>query len=95
MFTNFSDRPEKVNTAGAIVKLGPVEMYEREAAALYQAGKYVVASRCVYQIHYSQAQQRYYASRVFCSDSMLTRRGRFHTLTGKEVNALIGYDLLN
>ena len=78
-----------------VVKLGPVEMYEHEAAAAYAAGKYLVTYKTVYQIHFSQAQGWHYATPVYSSTVPLAKRGRFHLLTGKEINTLIGHDLLN
>jgi hypothetical protein len=48
----------------------------------------------VYQPHYS-INAGYYASCVYTSRNNLTLQGRFFHFTGKEVNKIIGIELLN
>ena len=76
-----------------IVKIGNVELTTAEAARLYIEDKYIVTFSKVYSIEYSMAQKRYYGRVVYAYPGM-AKRGRFHALTAKEVNHLIGHPLL-
>ena len=60
----------------------------------YNKRKYIVAYRTVYQPHYS-INAGYYAIPIHYSvNGNLTQRGRFHHLDHKEVNHLLGFELV-
>ena len=77
-----------------IVKIGTVELTADEAFRLYENHKYIVTYSKIYQLFYSQAQQCVYGRPIYESPG-LARRGRFHTLTGAEINRLLGVQLVN
>lgn len=81
-----------------IVKVGNIELFEKDAETIYKSGKYIVSYKSVYSIHYS-SNGGYYSSRVYNvpykDDLPLTRRGRFITADAAQVNQLIGFRLLN
>lgn len=54
--------------------------------------KYICTSSAIYQIHYSQAQQRFYGSKLFSIG--LAGRGRYYALTAKEINDICKKPLL-
>ena len=60
----------------------------------YEAHKYIVCWRSVYQPFYSVAQGAYYARQVYNSSVNLVGRGRYIHATGDHVNRLIGIELL-
>lgn len=80
-----------------IHKIGSVELLEEDAARLYAEKKYIVTYSKIFQIMPpSKGFPLYHGHPVYTQNGGgLTRRGRFHALTGKEVNSLIGYNLLN
>ena len=78
-----------------VVKIGTVELFEDEAEKLYSSGKYIMTSSAVYQIFHSK-NAGYYGQRVhYKPHARYTRPGRFHTLTAKEINNVLGFTLLN
>ena len=82
-----------------IVKIGPVELSPDEAEKLYYSGeKYIVTFSRIYQIHYSQAQRRFYGQEIFRAmpgpGNNYARRGRFYAFTAEKVNSLLGFKLL-
>lgn len=82
-----------------MVKIGSVELTEREAFRLYEEHKYIVAYRRVFELHYSAVQGRVYGTRVYevplTEKGGLTRRGRFFAMGAEEVNHLLGFRLVN
>lgn len=74
--------------------IGGVELLREEAEMMYSQKLYIVAYTGVYQILFSQAQDRYYGQRVY-RETGLSRKGRFYTMTAPQVNELIGEDLLD
>ena len=60
----------------------------------YEAHKYIVCYRSVYQPFYSEAQGSYYAKQIYSSSVNLVGRGRYIHATGDHVNRLIGNELL-
>ena len=76
-----------------IYTIGRTEITESDAWKIYEAGKYILNYSGVWQICYSQAQRRFYGMNVYNHKGM-ARRGRFYTLTGAEVNRLVGFNLL-
>ena len=83
-------------------KVGPVELWKEDAEKLYNEGKYILTNSAVYQICYSPNYDNgnYYGLRL--DESVLykprggyCRPGRFHALTAKEINNVLGFTLLN
>ena len=77
-----------------VLKIGPVELYKTDAEKLYNDGKrYLVTYSAIYQINFSQAQNKYYGSVLFRPASKTehyTRRGRFFAYSASDVNNLLG-----
>lgn len=60
----------------------------------YNSRKYIVAYRTVYQPHYS-INAGYYAMPIYYNTTgNMTQRGRFYHLDNKEVNRLVGFELV-
>ena len=81
-----------------IIRIGNVELSPGEAEKLYYSGeKYIVTFSRIYQIHYSQAQRRFYGQEIFRAmpGNNYARRGRFYAYDAKGVNWLLGYKFLN
>lgn len=76
-----------------IFKIGPVELTEEEVQEFYAEKKYICTYSAIYQIMYSQAQKRFYGSKLFSMG--LAGRGSFYALTAKEINRHFQKDLLN
>ena len=76
-----------------IVKIGNVELYESDALKLYQSGRYIVTYSRIYQLFYSAAQKRVYGTEIYYQKG-LCKRGRFHTLTGSDINKLVKMKLV-
>lgn len=74
--------------------IGGVEPLREEVEMMYSQKLYIVAYTGVYQISFSQAQDRCHGQRVY-SERGLSRKGRFYTMTAPQVNELIGKDLLD
>ena len=72
------------------------EKKSRDIKKAYHDKKYIVTSNAIYQPYYSEAQQQYYANKVYQTKKgeNLTLRGRFFHFTGEEVNKLLGVELL-
>ena len=70
------------------------EKTSRDIEKAYENKKYIVTYKSVYQPFYS-VNAGYYANKVYTSKGNMTRAGRFFHMTGKEVNHLIGIELLN
>lgn len=81
-----------------IVKIGPVELYVEDVQKMLEENKYIVTYTKIYQIHFSQAQNRFYGSCIYTYDRKggpgMTRRGRFYALPAAEVNRLVGCNLI-
>ena len=80
-----------------IIKIGSVELTRAEAEKFCQEGKYIVACRRIYALHYSTAQQCVYGSQIYYEQGALplTRRGRFIVFSAADVNKLVGTALVN
>lgn len=74
-------------------KIGGVELTEKEVAKIYESNKYIVSYSGVYQICYSNAQQRYTYIHIIRYKGIVSR-GRFHVLTGKQINDILGKEIL-
>lgn len=78
-----------------IIRIGPVEFYREDLEKLYVEKKYILTSTAVYQIMFSTAQNQFYGHRVYHqSGARFLRPGRFMDMTGKQINNLLGFDLL-
>lgn len=79
-----------------IIKIGKVELTEAEAEKICQAGKYIIAYRRIYALHYSTAQKRVYGREIYCKRDGLpiTKRGRFIVCSPTDVNRLVGSKLV-
>lgn len=74
--------------------IGGVEPLREEVEMTYSQKLYIVAYTGVYQISFSQAQDRYHGQRVY-SERGPSRKGKFYAMTAPQVNELIGKDLLD
>lgn len=75
-----------------IVKIGSVELTEEEVKALYEAKKYICTYSGVYQIFYNENYG--FSGQLIIHYKNLARRGRFYSLTAKEINKIIGKSIL-
>lgn len=66
----------------------------RNIPLAYINKKYIVTGNKVFQPFYS-INAGYYAQCVYTAKSNITRPGRFFHFAGKEVNRIIGIELLN
>ena len=86
---------EEMANDNEIIKIGPVELTNKEARAIYLSdAHYLVTYSKIYDVKYSQAQKRYYGTVVFQTSKKgenYARRGRFYRYTAAEVNWLLGY----
>ena len=76
-----------------IIKIGSVELTPDEAYQLYEQKKYIVTYSKIYQLFYSQAQKTVYGQQIYYCKGM-ARPGRFYVMTDKDVNRLVGYELV-
>ena len=79
------------------IKIGSVELTRTETEKFCQEGKYIVACRRIYALHYSMAQQRVYGSQIYYERGALpfTKRGRFIVISAADVNRLVGTAIVN
>jgi hypothetical protein len=76
-------------------KAGRVELTYVECDRIARHGELIVAYRDIYELRWSDAQGRYYASKLYHYDGVLglTSRGRWNTFTPKAINNMLGFDL--
>ncbi len=77
-----------------IIKIGNVELYEKDIQKLYEEHKYIVTYGGVYQIFYSNAQKKFYGHKVI-NQKGIAQRGRFYTMDAKTINHILGEKILN
>ena len=77
-----------------IEKIGNVELTRSEAEQLYSENKYIVTYSRIFQIFFSETQNSFYGHELYYKPGM-AGRGRFYALTGKEINNLLGFALVN
>lgn len=75
------------------VIIGKLTLSHDEVLKLYFAHKYIITHGAIYQLFYSNAQRRAYASEIYRAPN-LTRRGTYRAATAAEVNELLKFDLL-
>lgn len=75
-------------------KAGKVELTEAEAFEIYESKKYIVTSYGIYQpeYHANQPEQRI-TFRKISDIHGIARRGRYHRLTGDEINHIMGKEI--
>lgn len=79
---------------GRVFKAGTVELTYSEAQDFIDAGReFITTYSKTYQLHYSTAQEKYFAS-LICNKGYSGTRGRFHALTAEELNKVAGYDIV-
>ena len=74
-------------------KAGRVELTKEQAFKIYDNKKYIVTNYGIFQPFYSQAQKQVYFQQVSFIKG-IAKRGRFYTLTGNEINHILGYEYL-
>lgn len=96
MFTERYDRLQYLTKTHAPVKIATVTLFPEEAEEAYMQGKYIVTATKIYQICYSNAQQRYYGHRIYTAPKgqRMTRPGRYYVYTAEQVNRLISDELV-
>lgn len=80
-----------------IIKIGSVELLPEEAEKYYREKPYFVTYTKIWQVCYSQAQQKYYGTCIYQltkKGEHFTRRGRFYAFTAADVNRLLKFPLL-
>lgn len=73
--------------------IGSLTLSHDEVLKHYCDHKYIITYSGVYQLFYSAAQRRAYASKIYSAPN-LTRRGTYRAATAAEVNKLLRFDLL-
>lgn len=74
-------------------KAGSTELTRSECEECYSNKKYIVNYSGVYQIHFSNANNCYYCSKII-SVKGATKRGRFFAANARDVNYLLGEKVL-
>ncbi len=85
---------EDVFSTKTVHKVGSAEFYHEDLKKIAEEEKYVCTSSAIYQIMFSPAQKRYYGNKV-ADIKGIAQRGRYYLLTAKQINNILGYDLLN
>lgn len=75
------------------VIIGKLTLSHDEVLKLYFAHKYIITYSAIYQLFYSAAQRRAYASEIYRAPN-LTRRSTYRAATAAEVNELLQFPLL-
>lgn len=75
------------------VIIGNLTLLHDEVLKHYCDHKYIITYSAIYQLFYSAAQRRAYASEIYHAPN-LTRRGTYRAATAAEVNKLLQFDLL-
>lgn len=73
--------------------IGGLTISHADALKYYCSHKYIITYSAIYQLFYSAAQRRAYASKIYSAPS-LTRRGTYRAATAAEVNELLQFALL-
>ena len=76
------------------ILIGKVEITETVAYEYYIRGMYLLVGRCVYELHYSNAQQCIYSLMVYRDSKSLTDR-TIEAVSVNEVNKRIGCKIFN
>lgn len=80
------------------VKFGSVELYGQEIKEYYESGRiFIVQYRKIYQIRTFNAKNGcipFAGNLLSTFQKPLTRRGRFYAMTAKQVNELVGLELV-
>lgn len=73
--------------------IGNTKLSHADALQYYCSHKYIITYSAIYQLFYSAAQRRAYASEIYHAPN-LTRRGTYRAATAAEVNELLKFQLL-
>lgn len=94
--TEWYDRLQYLTQIHALVKIGTVTLFSEEAEEAYTQGKYIVTATKIYQICYSNAQQRYYSHQIYGTPKgqCMTHYGRYYVYTAEQVKHLLGADIV-
>lgn len=65
-------------------KAGSIELNRISCEIMERENLYACGYSAIYQINFSQAQNRYYAQKIV-NYKGLAKRGRFHVLSGKQI----------
>lgn len=77
------------------MKLGTLVLSEKEVEEIYRSKKYICTYSKVYHITYSVNAGYGYLTYLQPSNCRISKKGYFHTLTGDEINNILGYSWLN
>lgn len=77
------------------VKAGRVTLHKAQAQWIYEHKLYIITSSAVYQPRYSVNAGFYFSRLLYTPGARYAARGRFHVLTAKDINNVLGYELLN
>lgn len=82
-----------------IIKIGPVELTPEEAQQLYDDNKYIMTYTKVYALRYSDKLRRVTGDCIYTYPRQkgapgLSLRGRFHALSAKTLNNVLGFNLV-
>lgn len=70
---------------------GRVELNEEDAFKIYENKKYIVTSYGIFQPEYHDNQpEQHITFRKISNIKGIAKRGRYHTLTGDEINHILG-----
>lgn len=75
-----------------IVKIGRVELTENDVKKLYEGHKYICTYGGIWQIFYSE--NAGFSGQLIVHYKGLSSRGRFYALTAREINHVIGKEIL-
>ena len=72
---------------------GTIEIHPAELEWLYNHHYYILKYRDIYQIYHSQ-NGGFYAYPIYKAGKPLTKRGRWSHSRAKEINSVLGFELL-
>jgi hypothetical protein len=73
-----------------------LELTQEELKEFYIKNNiYICQYKTIYQIYYSQAQQKYYFEKIRHYDEPLSQHGRFYAINAKTLNSWVGFEIVN
>jgi hypothetical protein len=95
IWLDFTNAMKHYGEKNPYCKAGRVELSFVECDRIARRGQLIVAYRDIYELHWSNAQGFYYASKVYHYDgeNALTKRGRWSAMSARDVNNLLGFEL--
>ena len=73
--------------------IGGVELSRSEVEQYYNEKRYIVCFSGVFQINFSQANNRFYGQLVIAKKG-ISKRGRFYAMKAKEINDILNEKIL-